>query len=82
MLNLFSWRSFVFPARVCTLCCVFLAFVLNVFELRCLTNSLLFVWSKIVSVSLRNDFRVFCIVAEVSWLYLESCDFLGLAVLV
>ena len=32
--------------------------------------------------SLCTDFHGFCFVAEVSWLYLESCDVLGLLVLV
>ena len=32
--------------------------------------------------SLCNDFHGFCFVTEVGWLYLESCDFLGLVVLV
>ena len=32
--------------------------------------------------SLCDDFHEFCFVAEVSWLYLEFCDFLGLVVLV
>ena len=35
-----------------------------------------------VGFSLCNDFHGFCFVAEVGWLYLESCDVLGLVVLV
>ena len=31
--------------------------------------------------SLCNDFHGFCFVAEAGWVYLESCDFLGLVVL-
>ena len=32
--------------------------------------------------SLSDDFHGFCFVAEVGWIYLESCDFLDLVVLV
>ena len=47
-----------------------------------MSERLSFVWWMTVGFSLCNDFHGFCFVAEVGWLYLECCDFLGLVILV